>query len=144
MFLLDLPSDDFLFLFHGHIEQFKHVFEQTLLDDQIQWTLRGKRRRVIDLQQHGLAIPVRDDVEAQDLEAHEAFGIGWLASMVVMGQVLLYWKQCFYYDVFHFSHQSVCVAFVFFKSFEKHSQGSFVASVIIDIFWLLKFRAFLV
>jgi hypothetical protein len=59
---------------------------------------------MVDFEQKGPQFMVYYNIEAKNLKAHESFDVSWLASMVIMREVLLDWQQRLYHYVFHFSH----------------------------------------
>jgi len=87
---LDGPALEFegflLFVLHflevTQVEQLDHVSDQILLHLEIKWRISAEGGRMVDLDDPGLELLVKEDIEAEDLEAHGVFHVVWLARPV--------------------------------------------------------------
>jgi hypothetical protein len=99
---------------------------------------------MIDLKKIGPQIFVQNDIETQELEAHRALSIRWLASAIVVQQIWLDAQHRFYNYVLDLQQQSVSVMPSIAQSVDDRLKASLVALIIQSIFGMLEFAIILI
>lgn len=74
----------------GEVKQANGVRYEILFDLEIQRGVGAEGGRVVDLQNPGLKVRVKHDVETEDLEAHRVLDVIWLAATIDVRQLGLH------------------------------------------------------
>jgi hypothetical protein len=99
---------------------------------------------MIDLEKIGSQIFIQNDIETQELEAHRALSIRWLASAIVVQQIWLDAQHRFHNDVLDLQQQGVCVMPSISQSVDDRLKASLVALIIQSIFGMLELAIILI
>jgi hypothetical protein len=84
---------------HRHLQNVEHVLDQVGLHLLIDGGVMIEGRQVVDLQEPRLQLPVKHDIEAEELVADVR--LTWLGRLVVVLQLRLYSYDRFYDNVFN-------------------------------------------
>ena len=120
-----------LLFINGEVKQAECVLKQAALDLIVKWRVSCETRRLIHLQQVRLAFVVEDDVEAENLEAHQVFQVRRLARSVVVRQLLLDRDKSLDYYILRLSHDFIRVQSILLESFKNLLQSALMTCIVV-------------
>lgn len=120
----------------GEVEQPQRVPDRVLLDQAVQWGVRGKTGRVVHLfyiqqylEKQRVELRIQDHVEAQQLEAHVVAEVVWLAGPVRARQHRMPRNKCFYEDVVYLCFKGRNVISLLGEPAVNRSQRPFMSNI---------------